>query len=237
MRSTAIGHGLATLAILLFASTSPAKDKKKVSNLFDAPPPQVFDSVYRYAQHNGTIKLVDERRFTLSGVIIVPGGGFDMQKQFDCTISVEPTGDGTKSLVNVIGTFPAKQQSLIGSMGEGPAVKVLKAIRDEFDRDATPEQKPGGTVAPKYDSGTGTKASQPSGATTPELATVTVKSAPDECEITVDGKYVGGTPATVRLAPGDRTISVTKSGFKTWQRTVTLTPGGTVTLNATLDKE
>ena len=38
MKSTGVGHVLATLAILLFASTSPAKDKKKVSNLFDAPP-------------------------------------------------------------------------------------------------------------------------------------------------------------------------------------------------------
>jgi hypothetical protein len=74
MRPNAIGNTLATLTILLFASTSPAKDKKKVSNLFDAPPAKVFDSVYRYAQHNGTIKLVDEKRFTLSGVIIVPGG-------------------------------------------------------------------------------------------------------------------------------------------------------------------
>src|SRR6266478_840329 len=232
MRLPAIGYALATLTILLFASTSPAKDKKKVSNLFDAPPAKVFDSVYRYAQHNGTIKLVDEKRFTLSGVIIVPGGGFDMRKQFDCTISVEPTEGGTKSLVDVVGTFPAKQQSLIGSMGEGPAVKVLKAIRDEFDRDAAAhEEKSGEAVAPKEDSGTGKNPPQPSGVATPELATVTVKSAPDECEITVDGKYVGGTPATVRLTPGDHAFSVAKSGFRTWQRTVTLTPGGAVTVN------
>jgi hypothetical protein len=140
-------------------------------------------------------------------------------------------------LVNVVGTFPAKQQSLIGSMGEGPAVKVLKAIREEFDRDAAHEGKASEPAAPKEESGTGKNPSQPSGAAMPELATVTVKSAPDECEITVDGKYVGGTPATVRLTPGDHIVSVTKSGFRTWQRTLTLTPGGAVSLNAILDKE
>jgi hypothetical protein len=160
-----------------------------------------------------------------------------MQKQFDCTISVEPTEGGTKSLVDVVGTFPANQQSLIGSMGEGPAVRVLKAIREEFDRDAAHQEKSNETVAPKEDSATGKNTPQQSGTTTPELATVTVKSAPDECEITVDGKYVGGTPGTVRLTPGDHTFSVAKSGFRTWQRTVTLTPGGAVALNPILDKE
>ncbi len=232
MRPITVRPALAVLAILLFASTSPAKDKKKVSNLFDAPPATVFDSVYRYAQHNGTIKFVDDKRFTLSGVIIVPGGGFDIQKQFDCTISVEPTEGGAKSLVDVVGTFPAKQQSLIGSLGEGPAVKVLKAIRDEFDKGTAAGGSQEGVTHPTE------KATERQGATTAtELAAVTVKSAPDECEVTVDGKYAGGTPATLRLAPGDHTVSVAKSGFRSWQRTVTLTPGGAVTLNAVLDKE
>jgi hypothetical protein len=120
-------------AICVIASPLFGKNSR-VSNVFDAAPPQVFDVVYHYAQRHGTIKFADEKRFTLSGLVFVPGGNWDMNKQFDCTISVEPAEGGKKSIVDIVGTFPAKQQSLAGSFGEGPAVKVLKAIRAEFDR-------------------------------------------------------------------------------------------------------
>jgi len=70
----------------------------------------------------------------------------------------------------------------------------------------------------------------------PDLSTVVVKSSPDGADITVDGKYVGSTPSTVRLAPGDHTISIEKSSFKAWQRTMTVSPGGIVTIDATLEK-
>lgn len=69
-----------------------------------------------------------------------------------------------------------------------------------------------------------------------ELSTVVVKSAPDGADITVDGKYVGSTPSTVRLTPGDHAISMEKGGYKTWQRTMTVSPGGIVTIDATLVK-
>src|SRR5437867_7891255 len=51
-------------------------------------------------------------------------------------------------------------------------------------------------------------------------ATLAVNSSPDAADITVDGKYVGSTPSTLRLSPGDHAIVVEKSGFKSWQRTV-----------------
>lgn len=68
-----------------------------------------------------------------------------------------------------------------------------------------------------------------------ELVSAVVKSTPDGADITVDGKYVGSTPSTVRLTPGDHTISIGKSGFRTWERTITVSPGGSVTINATLE--
>jgi len=69
-----------------------------------------------------------------------------------------------------------------------------------------------------------------------ELSTIVVKSTPDAAEINVDGKYVGSTPSTVRLTPGEHVLSIEKSGFKTWQRTMTVNPGGIVTIDATLEK-
>jgi len=68
-----------------------------------------------------------------------------------------------------------------------------------------------------------------------ELVSAAVKSTPDGADINVDGKYVGSTPSTVRLTPGDHTISIGKSGFRTWERTITVSPGGSVTINATLE--
>jgi hypothetical protein len=69
-----------------------------------------------------------------------------------------------------------------------------------------------------------------------ELSTVVVKSTPDGADILVDGKYVGSTPSTVRLPPGDHAISVEKSGFRNWQRTMTASSGSIVTVDATLEK-
>lgn len=69
-----------------------------------------------------------------------------------------------------------------------------------------------------------------------DLTTVVVKSTPDGADVTVDGKFMGSTPSTVRLAPGDHEIVIEKSGFKTWQRTMSVNPGGIVTIDATLAK-
>jgi len=74
-------------------------------------------------------------------------------------------------------------------------------------------------------------------ATAAELATVVVKSTPDGADITVDGKFVGSTPSTVRLSPGDHTVVLEKSGYKTWQRTMTVSQGATVTVGPELEKK
>jgi hypothetical protein len=60
---------------------------------------------------------------------------------------------------------------------------------------------------------------------------------PDGADITVDGNYVGSTPSTLRLSPGGHGLSVEKSGFKPWQRKLTLTAGSSPTISATLEKE
>jgi hypothetical protein len=70
----------------------------------------------------------------------------------------------------------------------------------------------------------------------PEISTVVVKSTPEGAEISIDGKFVGSTPSTLRLAAGEHNISIEKSGFKSWQRTMTVNTSGSVTVDATLEK-
>jgi hypothetical protein len=78
---------------------------------------------------------------------------------------------------------------------------------------------------------------QTGGGLSAALSTVDIKSTPDGAEITVDEKFVGSTPSSLRLAAGDHKIKLEKSGFKTWERTLTVGVGATTTLDATLEKQ
>ena len=65
---------------------------------------------------------------------------------------------------------------------------------------------------------------------------VTIKSVPDGGEITVDDKFIGTAPSTIQLAPGEHKITVSKSGFKTWERIMTVNANGSININAELEK-
>jgi hypothetical protein len=69
------------------------------------------------------------------------------------------------------------------------------------------------------------------------LSTVEVKSTPDGAEITVDDKFMGNTPSSLRLSVGDHKIKLEKSGFKTWERTLTVGAGETATVAPALEKQ
>jgi diacylglycerol kinase family enzyme len=67
-------------------------------------------------------------------------------------------------------------------------------------------------------------------------ASVTVKSTPPGADINVDGKFMGSTPSTIQLVPGEHQVSVEKEGLRPWQRTMTVSAGGSLTIDATLEK-
>ena len=62
---------------------------------------------------------------------------------------------------------------------------------------------------------------------------VVISSTPDGADIEIDGRFVGNTPSTIELAPGDHTFAVHKRGYKEWKRQVRTT-GGSIHLNADL---
>jgi hypothetical protein len=53
----------------------------------------------------------------------------------------------------------------------------------------------------------------------------------------VDGKFSGNAPAVLRLPPGDHSIRVSSAGFRNWERMITVTAGGSTTLNSVLERE
>lgn len=69
------------------------------------------------------------------------------------------------------------------------------------------------------------------------LSTLAVKSSPDGADITINGKYMGNTPSNLNLAPGEYNVVIEKSGFKPWQRTMTIGQGSELKIDATLDKK
>src|SRR5882724_2764706 len=69
------------------------------------------------------------------------------------------------------------------------------------------------------------------------LSTVEIKPTPAGAEITVDEKFMGSTPSSLRLAAGGHKIKLEKSGFKTWERTLTVGAGATATVDPTLEKQ
>jgi hypothetical protein len=62
-----------------------------------------------------------------------------------------------------------------------------------------------------------------------------VTSTPAGADIQLDGIYVGSTPSSVPVSSGSHTISFSKSGFGTWQRSLQVS-GGTVNISAELNR-
>jgi len=66
-------------------------------------------------------------------------------------------------------------------------------------------------------------------------ARLDVNSDPSGADIEIDGNFVGSTPSSLALSSGEHTISIKKSGYKTWERKMKTT-GGEVKVNAELEK-
>ena len=67
------------------------------------------------------------------------------------------------------------------------------------------------------------------------MGKVSIVSTPSAADIEVDGDFVGNTPSTVQLAPGEHVITVKKSGFKDWQKKIKTT-AGEINLSPELEK-
>jgi hypothetical protein len=73
-------------------------------------------------------------------------------------------------------------------------------------------------------------------AVTASSALLDISSTPAGADIEVDGKFVGSTPSSISLAPGDHEISVKKNGFSVWDRKLSVSSGH-INVNAELAPE
>jgi len=75
---------------------------------------------------------------------------------------------------------------------------------------------------------------QPATPVAPSTGSIEVRSTPDGAEVYVDGAFIGNSPATLRLSPGQHTIRVAQSGYKDWSRDISVQSGSEAHLVATL---
>ena len=96
-----------------------------------------------------------------------------------------------------------------------------------------PEEDAGGTPSPAADENAPASPAPAEGPTA--RLTLAVTSSPDGADIEVDSRFMGSTPSTIELVPGEHTVVVRKPGFKIWERKLRLT-GGDVRVNANLEE-
>jgi len=71
-------------------------------------------------------------------------------------------------------------------------------------------------------------------ATAPAMSGLSVDSSIAGADIEVDGAFVGSTPSTISVPPGQHTIAVKKKGYADWTRTMNVS-GASVHLSAELE--
>lgn len=108
--------------------------------------------------------------------------------------------------------------------GQVKAEKIY--VLDVFD--TTPESKPN-QVSP-------TSTPQENKSENPLDCNVTVVSTPDGADVEIDGSFVGNTPSTVKVALGEHSVAVKKTGYETWERKLKVS-GGDVKLSAELERQ
>jgi hypothetical protein len=112
------------------------------------------------------------------------------------------------------------------AVGEKERGFVPVGVRTDVSKsqDTESQAKANGAGAPKES--TQTQLSPPS-------ASVSINSMPAGAEIYIDEDFSGNTPSTISVPPGKHVVSVRKSGFQDWVRTVSVS-GGSITLAAEL---
>lgn len=110
------------------------------------------------------------------------------------------------------------------SVGEKEREFVPVGVKTDVTKggdESTKDAKTSATAAPSAEAAKGS---------------VNVATNPTGADVSVDGDFVGNSPAALKLAPGKHTIVVKLAGYKDWTREITVQSGSEVQLTATLEQ-
>lgn len=140
-------------------------------------------------------------------------------------------GKGIFRKDNKVAVFNRDGDSIVShstvSLG-GSVDDACKAIRKDWTEGGAAKSAAAAAAAPKSDPAPAAAVPAPAAA-----AKVAVSSMPDGADIEVDGNFVGNTPSSIDLAPGEHVVRVSKTGYSTWERKIKVT-GGEIHLAAEL---
>jgi hypothetical protein len=80
------------------------------------------------------------------------------------------------------------------------------------------------------------KSDSPTASALSAAAQIDIASNPPGADIEIDGKFVGSTPSSISVAPGEHDIAVRKGGFAVWNRKISVSSGH-VNINAELSPQ
>ena len=211
---------VALFCALAFGFSAFAADKNSVplSRTYDSPIEKVYVALIQVASADYNLKSSVKEGYTAS---FYTGGQFSLVLSAICR-----EGENSRTVVYL---------RIAQALGNPQVFGVGKARDKEAERFWSELDKAVRiNQALKPDSA---KPEQPSITATDESAQVTIKSAPDGADITLDGKFAGSTPSTFQIKPGDHSVRVELSGFVPWDKSLTITGGGQITLNANLQRK
>jgi S1-C subfamily serine protease len=122
-----------------------------------------------------------------------------------------------------------------------PAAETVSSASDNGSEAATPVTSSSETQPVSSPSSSATQtagaAPEPFASPTPHgFGTVTITSDPDGAEIIVDDKFVGSTPAKLKLAAGSHVMVIRSAGLAEWKRTLEILKDSQVTLKPVLER-
>jgi hypothetical protein len=175
-------------------------------------------------------------------------GGKIARCMFAYCAGIEDKGNVSVQLIDagstkVLWAYSVSKQKGGGKNSQSMAEAVAKHLKDYMEHGAGKEE-----LVADASGGQPTKAETSQAAGNPQTdspvepgpaalpASVMVKSNPSGADINIDGKFMGSTPSAVQLTPGEHQVSIEKEGMTPWQRTMTLTAGGSSMIDATLVK-
>ncbi len=166
------------------------------------------------------VRMVDDEKAALRAVQAVKGGGH--------------TGAMTGGIVATSLVFFPAAPFFLFMHGKDISIpkgtEVTAYANGDLKLDIAKFQPAQSVPVGRADAGSSTAAAQSA------QVQLQVSSDPAGADIEVDGSFVGDTPSTVGVEPGQHQVSVKKAGFKPWERKM-MVSSGQVNVNATLEAE
>jgi hypothetical protein len=210
------------IVLILLTANLTAQPK-----VFIAPMEEGFDSFLAAAMIDNAVPVtitIDE----CSAAYIITGQSVRGQnKWYDTVFGAErDRNQGSIKLLkvadkSVVWAGAAGDRSLWwGALKSGGQKKVANRLAREL-------------TTPTISSSVGRPATGSEAAGNP-TSTLRVTSKPDGADVSLNGKVVGNTPLSLSIRSGEWTVTVRKSGYRTWEKFVRLAPGGSLDLEALL---